>query len=113
MFVVWFQNHSAHNFHLSGLAPSGIVSLAAHLLVGANADVVGLTLAQLGADCAGAVGALEGNGFAIGELLTGAVLELIAADAAVLLPPHSLYHRLFVQRFPLAHEVRRLLPALV
>ena len=35
------------------------------------------------------------------------------ADAAVLLPPHSLYHRLFVQRFPLAHEVRRLLPALV
>ena len=35
------------------------------------------------------------------------------ADAAVLLPPHSLYHRLFVQRFPLAHEVRRLLSALV
>ena len=56
MFVVWFQNHSAYDLHLFALAPSGIVDLAAHLLVGADADRISLALGQLGTDGAGAVG---------------------------------------------------------
>ena len=86
MFVVWFQNRSAHDLDLFALAPSGIVDLAAHLLVGADADRISLALGQLGTDGAGAVGTLQRDRFYVGELLAGAVLELITADAVVLLP---------------------------
>lgn len=90
---------SADDFEGFYLAPCGVIGLAADPFVGADTDVIGSVLLQSGADGAGVLVAVQRHGLAAGEVLAGAVLELVAGDLAVPVPigfqllPRPVVHR--------------------